>query len=698
MKKNRIIILLTLLPLFLIACDNMRPDISITVQSDYSQIIDAVGSTSRSLSDKLQLIEAAVSSGFADGKDKQALLQQAVASLSGTLSEKLAAIESAVNSQTTSLETKLGLIEAAVTQGFANDKAKQELLQQAIKSLSGSLSSRLAAVEGAVNSQTVSLEAKLALIDTAVKEGLANEKIATGLVQQAVASLSGTLSEHMLAIETAMGNQTTSLAAKLDLIEAVLNNRMVDTKEAISLLQQAVENLSGTSEEKLAAIGTAIQSQTTSLEAKLALIEASVNTGFTDDAAQRELLSQAVQTLKGTAEDKLAAVTTAIGNQETALELKLGLIETAVQDGFADSNVKEALIQTALSSLSGNIDDKLAAIETAVTHQTDSIGTKLDLIQGALQNNLADVNDAIRLIGQALCTSLKDGVDEIVAALGNIDMTLYPGPESHNGLVWMIHEIGDAISANAAIDYTAVLSAIQHAIYYMGHNIGGYEYVELGHYKGTGPVLKWATMNVGASRPQDAGDYFAWGGTEPHYISLLPPPPTWKAGKEGGYADSTDKFAVKIFINNRSYKWGYRDDIYTTGEDLVLRFEHDAARQDWGYTWRIPTQDELIWLSDTDYFEWTPVTSYKGVSVNGMIVKSKENGNSIFLPVTGGFLGAAIGNGTSDWGYYWSSTVTAFENGKAQGLAFWDDVQSSSKATVKSHQRFWGFAIRPVSY
>ena len=103
-------------------------------------------------------------------------------------------------------------------------------------------------------------------------------------------------------------------------------------------------------------------------------------------------------------------------------------------------------------------------------------------------------------------------------------------------------------------------------------------------------------------------------------------------------------------------------------------------------------------MSNTEYFEWIPVTSYEGVSVSGMIVRSKENGNSIFLPVTGGLIGTAFGNGTSAWGYYWSSTVTVSETGKAQGLSFWDDEHSSSKSTVKSHERFWGFAIRPVSY
>ena len=117
--------LLLLLPVAFTACDNMRPDISITVKSDYSQIIDAVRSANRSLAEKLSLIEGAVASGFADGQEAQALLQQAVSSLSGTLAEKLAAIEAAVKNQTTSLETKLGLIEAAVASGFADSKAQQ---------------------------------------------------------------------------------------------------------------------------------------------------------------------------------------------------------------------------------------------------------------------------------------------------------------------------------------------------------------------------------------------------------------------------------------------------------------------------------------------------------------------------------------------------------------------------------------------
>ena len=703
MHTNKIRILpaglsVALLLLIFTACDNIRPDISITVQSDYNSIIEAVRSTNRSLVEKLQLIEAAVASGFADDQAAQELLRQAISSISGTMAQKLAAVETAVSSQTTVLETKLGLIEAAVAAGFADAAQQQALIRQALESLEGSVEQKLASVENAINSKTASLEMKLALIEAAVKEGLADEIAMRELLQQAVQTLSGTLTERLEAIEKAMENQASSLSSKLDLIEAAVKNRMVTSSNVLKLINQALATLSGTAEARQQAIIKAVQDQTTALEMKLALIEAAVTSGFADSGEQADLLRQALLGLKGTAEEKLAAITTAVGSQGTSLAAKMDLIETAVSEGFVNSNAKTDLIKTALTSLTGTYEEKLAAIDTAVKHQTDSLTTKLEMIQAALQDSLAKANDAIGLIEQALSSSLKDGLDDIMTALEAIEATVVSDPGSSDGVLWMIQEIGKAFKDMAAINYTAILGAIQHTIYYMGHNIGGYEYVELGPLNGTGPVLKWATMNVGACRPQDPGDYFAWGATETYYSSLQPP--TWKAGKEGGYADSTDQFAVKIFYDVESYKWGYQNDIYTTGEESVLLFEHDAARQHCGASWRIPTQEELIWLSNTEFFEWEIVESYQDVPVKGAVVTSKlpgYEGNSIFLPTTGGFMGTAIQAGTSAWGYYWSSTVTPSEIGKAQGLAFWEDELSFSKATVKSHERYWGFAIRPVS-
>ena len=702
MHTNKIRILpaglsVALLLLIFTACDNIRPDISITVQSDYNSIIEAVRSTNRSLVEKLQLIEAAEASGFADDQAAQELLRQAISSISGTMAQKLAAVEAAVSSQTTVLETKLGLIEAAVAAGFANAAQQQALIQKALESLEGSVEQKLASVENAINSKTASLEMKLALIEAAVKEGLADEIAMRELLQQAVQTLSGTLAERLEAIEKAMENQASSLSSKLDLIEAAVKNRMVASNNVLKLINQALATLSGTAEARQEAIIKAVQDQTTALEMKLALIEAAVTSGFADSGEQEDLLRQALLGLKGTAEEKLAAISTAVGSLGTSLAAKMDLIETAVSEGFVNSNAKAGLIKTALTSLTGTYEEKLAAIDTAVKHQTDSLTTKLELIQAALQDSLAKANDAIGLIEQALSSSLKDGLDDILTALEAIEATVVSDSGSSDGVLWMIQEIRNAIKDMAKINYTAILGAIQHTIYYMGHNIGGYEYVELGPFNGTGPVLKWATMNVGASRPEVPGDYFAWGATETYYSDLLTS--TWKAGKEGGYADSTDQFAVKIY-KDESYKWGYQNDIYTTGEKSVLLFEHDAARQHWGASWRIPTQEELIWLSNTEFFEWEIVDSHQGVAVKGAVVTSKlpgYEGNSIFLPMTGGFIGTAIQAGTSAWGYYWSSTVTPSEIGKAQGLAFWEDELSSSIATVKSHERYWGFAIRPVS-
>ncbi|MDO4994918.1 MAG: hypothetical protein Q4E32_07945, partial [Bacteroidales bacterium] len=132
-----------------------------------------------------------------------------------------------------------------------------------------------------------------------------------------------------------------------------------------------------------------------------------------------------------------------------------------------------------------------------------------------------------------------------------------------------------------------------------------HEYVDLGLPSGT----LWATCNVGASRPEDYGDYFAWGET---------------SGYNGGKTDFSWK----------TYKWwnGAYDKLtkYCTVDNRTeLLPEDDAAYVNWGSSWRIPTrtqQDEL-----RKKCTWT-LTSRGGV--NGYEVKG-PNGNVLFLPTAG---------------------------------------------------------------
>lgn len=156
----------------------------------------------------------------------------------------------------------------------------------------------------------------------------------------------------------------------------------------------------------------------------------------------------------------------------------------------------------------------------------------------------------------------------------------------------------------------------------------GHGYVDLGL------SVKWATCNVGANTPEEFGDYFAWGETQPKEVY------NWSTYKycNGSY------FTITKY-NNDSV-WGVVDD------KTVLELKDDAAHANWGGDWRMPTIEEQIELIDNCTFTYTVQNG-----VNGCIVTSKKNGNCIFLPAAG-----ARGewydekNSTGVYGFYWSSS------------------------------------------
>ncbi|MBO4417271.1 MAG: hypothetical protein J5801_04040, partial [Bacteroidales bacterium] len=148
-------------PLTFTACSNSHPELDITIESDYSSIIDAIGSVNKTLTEKLALLEQAMKEGFADQQEAQEQIRAALESLSGTAGERLGAIEAAVKAQTTALDTKLALIEIALADGFVDNGSALDLLKTAIESLGSGVYERLAAIESAVGSQTTSFEVKL---------------------------------------------------------------------------------------------------------------------------------------------------------------------------------------------------------------------------------------------------------------------------------------------------------------------------------------------------------------------------------------------------------------------------------------------------------------------------------------------------------------------------------------------------------
>ena len=155
MKKILQILVVLVIPCIFItpaftSCENEHPAVNVTLNSDYSGIVEAINSVNTTLLDKLALIEEAIKNGTVASGEANDLIKQALETMNGTLEDKLAAIEEAIKSQTTSLESKLGLIETALKTGFTDQKKALGEIKTALESIKGSVDGLDSAIDGVV--------------------------------------------------------------------------------------------------------------------------------------------------------------------------------------------------------------------------------------------------------------------------------------------------------------------------------------------------------------------------------------------------------------------------------------------------------------------------------------------------------------------------------------------------------------------
>ena len=189
-----------------------------------------------------------------------------------------------------------------------------------------------------------------------------------------------------------------------------------------------------------------------------------------------------------------------------------------------------------------------------------------------------------------------------------------------------------------------------------------HEYVDLGLPSGT----LWATMNVGANAPEEYGDYFAWGETEPKEVY------NWSTYKwcNGSYKTMTK------YCTSSSYG--------TVDDKTQLEPEDDAANVNWGSSWRMPTMEQQDELRNNCTWTWMTTNEVKGYNVTG------PNGNSLFLPAAG----CRDGNSFYDvgaYGYYWSSTLHVDRSFYAYYLMF-----TYNEVDYHNYHRYQGFTVRAV--
>ena len=193
------------------------------------------------------------------------------------------------------------------------------------------------------------------------------------------------------------------------------------------------------------------------------------------------------------------------------------------------------------------------------------------------------------------------------------------------------------------------------------------EYVDLGLPSGT----LWATCNIGANAPEEYGDYFAWGETEPkdYYHSN-----TYKWFVEGSGID----YWITKYCNDSTEGYnGFVDN------KMELDPEDDAAYVNWGPSWRMPTKEQQDELRESCTWNWTTLNGVNGCQVTG------PNGNTIFLPAAG-FRKADLLTSDGTNGYYWSRTLYPYTSFGAYYLRCfpsnigWDYTRRSTGFTVRA--------------
>ncbi len=191
-------------------------------------------------------------------------------------------------------------------------------------------------------------------------------------------------------------------------------------------------------------------------------------------------------------------------------------------------------------------------------------------------------------------------------------------------------------------------------------NETGHDYVDLGL------SVRWATCNVGAEKPEEYGNYYAWGETA-----------TKTTYSWGTYAyGSADNVLTKY---NTDSHYG------TVDKKTTLETINDAATKNWGGSWRMPTSAE--WEELRTSCTWTLAT-LNGVAGYKVIGKNK---NAIFLP-TAGYRSYNERYGVGSKGHYWSSSCSTNYPNRAWNIFF----DSNYVGRNDSGRRYFGQSVRPV--
>ena len=177
------------------------------------------------------------------------------------------------------------------------------------------------------------------------------------------------------------------------------------------------------------------------------------------------------------------------------------------------------------------------------------------------------------------------------------------------------------------------------------------QYIDLGLPSGT----LWGDRNIGAAEPEEYGDLYAWGETEP-----------------------------KEEYNWYNYKWGADCTKYNKKDGkTVLEPEDDVVYLKTKGKAHIPTIEQIRELLDNTISKNQTINGVKGI-----LYKSNINGNTIFIPFAGMYVDQYMGRNI--WFRNWSSSLDKYDD----PYNFYNNCSNFSH--IHAWNRCVGFSVRGV--
>lgn len=247
-------------------------------------------------------------------------------------------------------------------------------------------------------------------------------------------------------------------------------------------------------------------------------------------------------------------------------------------------------------------------------------------------------------------TFLRNQVDSIVYSHISTDGVF------HDEVVTQLIYTKDSISKMPLLEVDSIGFVKKEEFYTSCPDSNHPHMIDLGLPSGT----KWACCNVGASAPEEYGNYYAWGETQP-----------------------------KIMYNWSTYQYGYYNNdgdyshLVNIGSDIAGT-SYDAATAKWGAPWRMPSKAQIHELVNNTTSTWTTEKGVYGRKFTG------SNGATVFLPAAGIRWNRDL-NVAGSCGLYWSSTLNESYPDNAYGLYFY-----SGNAYWNDYSRNGGHSVRPV--